>query len=296
MDPEGALAPLTDREVEGILRGRPPKGRPEVEALLAFVEMLRCSRTDRPARPDAALSAAFAEGLPADLPPPPAWAVPPELEPLSEIGRWPIRWTIGRRRLQTAVNVMLGTMVGKVMFGAAIVTASVGGAHAAGVIDVPRLPDRWHAVERANEWDVGGADQHHGRGGQAPSPSPTAGPAGDHDSEREPGGRNARSRDADQAPDIQPGTGVDGDRASERATNGEPRPDGEELGRRTADEARDGTPGVRSAGGADAGTSGQPQSRGRAPATKANPGAEHAGPDHRPHPRARTMPAKRPQR
>jgi hypothetical protein len=277
MDLEGTVRPLTDREVEHVLSGRPSGARPEAEALLAFIETLRSSGTGRPPRPDAALTAVFAEGLTADLPPPPAWAVPPDREPPLEARRARTRWSIRSPRILTAVNAMFGTLVGKVVFAAAIAVASIGGAHSAGVIDVPRLPDHWHAVDRANERDGAGADGHHDRGGQVPDRSPAAGPAGDHDGGTEPSGRRTRKRDADGAGDMQYGDGVDGGRVSDRATSGEPRQDGEEFGRSTADEALDGTPAEPHAGDADPGRSGQPQDR--APVREANVRAERASLD-----------------
>jgi hypothetical protein len=53
----------------------------------------------------------------------------------------------GSRRSIRAVGVLTAGLAGKVVLGAALVAASVGGLHAAGAVDVPGLPDR--ADERA---------------------------------------------------------------------------------------------------------------------------------------------------
>ena len=108
-----------------------------------------------------------------------------------------------------ALSAFVATLAGKVVLGTAAVAVSVGGAHAAGVVDVPGLPDR--------------------------APATIDAPTGD-DAVDQSGSR----------PDVETGQpagpGVDGTSVSDRATSGEPQEDGRTFGTSIADEATDGTP------------------------------------------------------
>jgi hypothetical protein len=126
------------------------------------------------------------------------------------------------------LGAFVATLTGKVVLGTAAVAASVGGAHAAGVVDVPGLPDRGTVVVDAPAVDEA-ADQSGSR------------------------------------PDVETGQpadpGVDGSSVSDRATSDEPQDDGKAFGTSVADEATDGTPAEGLPGnGGDAAEDRQPDS------------------------------------
>jgi hypothetical protein len=205
MDSERTRVPLTDADVERVLTGRLPEGaddvRPDVEALQAFVRGLRSSRTHCPPPPDAALTAVFAHGLAADLPPPPEWAAAPDAECLPD--RSP--------RVLAAARAVLGTVTAKVVLGAAFAVVSVSGAYAAGVIEVPRVPDRGHTVDHLSDQD------------RADTRAPVV----------------RRPRTDHTAPDTPSGQHVDAGRASDRAKRGEPQRAPADRGRRRPEKARE---------------------------------------------------------
>jgi hypothetical protein len=124
-----------------------------------------------------------------------------------------------RRRMLSLLSTFVATLTGKVVLGTAVAAASVGAAHAVGVVDVPGLPDRAAVVDTTVVDKVGdnGPDgEMAGWSGEVTSP------------------------------------GVDGSDVSDRATSGEPREDGKAFGTSIADEAVEGTPAEgRLGGGAD---------------------------------------------
>jgi hypothetical protein len=191
-----------DRAADDLLTGRVPGCDGDLTSLAVFVAAVRSTYTQTGPRTVAAtLTAIFEAGLTPDAGDGPVDAAIP-LPPAA--ADRPTQRTSRRRRMLTALSAFLATLTGKVVLGAAVVAASVGGAHAAGVVDVPGLPDRPSVVEDAPENQSGNRPDV--EAGQPESP------------------------------------GVDGDGVSERATDGEPREDGEAFGRSVADEAVEGTP------------------------------------------------------
>lgn len=130
------------------------------------------------------------------------------------------------RRTLTAVSAFV-----------AMAAASVGGAHAAGVVDVPGLPDRPPAAEEVDA-PAGddGADQAVTRPDDAGKPDQTS---NDRAEEVRPDD-NDRSDPEGGSPT---GPGVDGDDISDRATSGEPKERGRDFGQDVSEDAREGTPG-----------------------------------------------------
>lgn len=193
---------LDDRIVEEVIAGRLVGERADLQALSSFVNALRSMPATMPpvVRPE--LVTVFETGLsPGDASP----AADPV--PSSRIPR--------RRRMLETLSAFVATLAGKVVLGTAAVAASVGGVHAAGVVEVPGLPDRAPAAVV----DVPAAEDAAGEG-----------------SERS-GGRPEVA--TGQQPDS---PGVDGSTISERATSGEPQEDGKAFGTSIADEATEGTP------------------------------------------------------
>jgi hypothetical protein len=80
----------------------------------------------------------------------------------------------GKRRLATKAAAVFGAVSVKVMLGAAVAAASVGGAHALGVVDVPGLPDGGRSAPVQDDPGVPGQIE------------PDQGPMKDHDESREP--------------------------------------------------------------------------------------------------------------
>ena len=199
---------LADATVDELLTGRRDADEASLGDLAALVAELRTVETE-PAPPvRAELAVLFATGRLPDGPFPVAAA--PFTEPQSR-----------RRRMLTALGTFLASVTGKVVLGAAAATASVGAAHAVGVVDLPGLPDQAEVVE-VPAVEVGDGAR------------PGGGLVG------EPGGQG--------------GAGVDGSEISDRATSGEPQEDGQEFGRSVAEEATSGTPaeGRPGSAGADA--------------------------------------------
>jgi hypothetical protein len=160
-----------------------------------------------------------------------------------------------RKRILTTLSGVLATITGKVVLGTAVAAASVGAAHAAGVVDVPGLPDTTPAVETPD----------------VEVPAPDEAGNGRPDSDGGPPGTTG-------APDS---PGVDGDEVSDRATNGEPQEDGKEFGTSIADEATEGTPAESKAGGAKDTAGG---ADGGKPGTTSDdtPGGGDTADDHKP--------------
>ncbi|MGH9261307.1 MAG: hypothetical protein ACRD08_15685, partial [Acidimicrobiales bacterium] len=102
------------------------------------------SRYATPALPEvrAALSEFVDVGLgnPRDLPST-AWSTSHEhaAHTLAQPG-WEATATTRRFRVSSYIASFLGTLTGKIVLGATVATASVGGAQATGVIDIPTLP------------------------------------------------------------------------------------------------------------------------------------------------------------
>ncbi len=63
--------------------------------------------------------------------------------PVVQVTRLPRRggFAVRRRRAVATVSTFLGTLAGKIALGASVAMAATGGAHIAGVVDVPGLPD-----------------------------------------------------------------------------------------------------------------------------------------------------------
>jgi hypothetical protein len=94
---------------------------PQVRTALAeFVDVDLSNRCDLPAT-----AGSPSDGPVAQLPVPPAWDTTA---------------TTRRIRVPSYIASLLGTLTGKIVLGAAVATASVGGAQATGVIDTPTLP------------------------------------------------------------------------------------------------------------------------------------------------------------
>lgn len=193
---------LDDRMVERLLAGRLDRERADLQALSSFVDTLREASTTVPAVARPELVAIFQTGL-----------ISGELPP--DVAGQPTSHGSRRRRMLETLSAFVATLTGKVVLGSAAVAASVGGAHAAGVVDVPGLPDRGSAVV-----DVPAVVD-------APVVPDAADPAGSRP-------------DADTGQPADPG--VDGSSVSDRATSGEPQEDGRSFGTSVADEATEGTP------------------------------------------------------
>lgn len=203
---------LDDRTIEQLLAGRLDRERADLQALSSFITTLRSASTTAPAVVRPELVAIFETGQAAG-----------EVSPKAT--HQPISRTSRRRRMLETLSAFVATLTGKVVLGTAAVAASVGGAHAAGVVDVPGLPDRGTVVVDAPAVDEA-ADQ------------------------------------SGSSPDVETGQpadpGVDGDNVSDRATSGEPQDDGKEFGTSVADEATDGTPAEDLANGGDPAEDRQP--------------------------------------
>ncbi|HEX6234549.1 MAG TPA: hypothetical protein VFZ63_15590 [Jiangellaceae bacterium] len=191
---------LDDRAVEQLLAGRLGGELADLQALSSFVVALRSMPMTVPAVVRSELVAVFETGLISG-------------EILPGVTDQPTSRTSRRQRMLETLSAFVATLTGKLVLGTAALAASVGGVHAAGVVDVPGLPDRGSAVV-----DV---------------PAVVDGPA---DAADPAGGR----------PDVETGQptdpGVDGSSVSDRATSGEPQEDGKAFGTSVADEATDGTP------------------------------------------------------
>lgn len=191
---------LDDRTIEQLLAGRPVGERADLQALSSFVDTLRSASTTEPAVVRPELVAVFETGLATDE------------APLIAANEKPILNTPRRRRMLETLAAFVATLTGKVVLGTAAVAAGVGGAHAAGVVDVPGLPDRTPpaVVDTPAVDDAADQSDDHGR------------------------------------PDVEIGEsddpGVDGGTVSDRATSGEPQEDGKAFGSSVADEATEGTP------------------------------------------------------
>ncbi len=191
---------LDDDTIEQLLAGRPIGERADLQALSSFVDTLRSASTTVPAvvRPElvAIFEACLATG---EVP-----SVAASDQPIPRSPR--------RRRMLEALAAFVATLAGKVVLGTAAVAAGVGGAHAAGVVDVPGLPDRTPSAVV-----------------DAPAVDDPADQSDDH-----------------SRPDVETGEpddpGVDGSTVSDRATSGEPQEDGKAFGSSVADEATEGTP------------------------------------------------------
>src|SRR5919106_152600 len=110
---------LDDRTVEQLLAGRLDRERADLQALASFVTTLRSASGSVPS------------------------LVRPELLAIFEtVAAHQVPRTSRRRRMLEALSAFVATLAGKVVIGTAAVAVSVGGAHAAGVVDVPGLPDR----------------------------------------------------------------------------------------------------------------------------------------------------------
>lgn len=189
---------LDDDAIEELIAGRAPSNAPHLEPVAQFVRELRAmSRNTPPPRPSPELQAIFEHGLPAR-------------DQATATAVLPMPKTSRRQRMLRSISAILATVTGKVALGTVAVAATVGGAHAGGVVDVPGLPDLPPAAE-----------EH----------APADGDRGDQSGNRPDGDTG------------QPGDpGVDGDSVSDRATDGEPKEDGRGFGSDIADDARDGTP------------------------------------------------------
>lgn len=206
-------AEIDDSPVDDLLARCPDgdlAGRGELAALVAELRTLQ----DRPAppvvRPE--LAVAFATG---QVPCLGTAATEPSNEPTSR-----------RQRMLTALGTFLATLTGKVVLGTAAAAASVGAAHAVGVVDVPGLPDKAAVVELPAVEDTG---------------------------DNRPDGRS----DVESGQPSSPG--VDGGAVSDRATSGEPREDGKAFGTSVAEEAVEGTPADGRPGSGGAGTDARSQ-------------------------------------
>jgi hypothetical protein len=189
---------LDDRTVEELLAGRLPGERADLQVLALFVTSMRSLPATEPAVVRPELAAIFDTGLASGN---------GDVSPATT--DHPIPHTSRRRRMLETLSAFLVTLTGKVVLGTAAVAASVGGAHAAGAVDVPGLPDRAPAVVEA--------------------------PAVEDAAEQ-----------SDNRPEVESGQpeapGVDGTSVSERATDGEPQEDGKAFGTSVAEEAVEGTP------------------------------------------------------
>jgi hypothetical protein len=188
---------LDDHTIEQLLVGRLDGERADLQALSSFIRTLRSMPTRVPAVVRPELVAIFETGQTAGEVP-----LVAADKPKSQASR--------RRRMLETLSAFVATLAGKVVLGTAAVAASVGGAHAAGVVDVPGLPDQASTTVIDAPAVVDTPDQ------------------------------------ADSSPDVETGQpadpGVDGTSVSERATSGEPQEDGKAFGTSVADEATDGTP------------------------------------------------------
>lgn len=218
-------AEIDDNLVDDLLAGCPDGDRTGRSELAALVVELR-TLENRPAppvvRPE--LTAVFATGL---VPGRETAAAEPLNEPPSR-----------RQRMLTALGTFLATLTGKVVLGTAAAAASVGAAHAVGVVDVPGLPDKAAVVELPAEENAG---------------------------DNGPDGRS----DVESGQPSSPG--VDGGAVSDRATSGEPREDGKAFGTSVAEEAVEGTPAEGRPGSGGAGTDPRPE----APADGTDVADEH---------------------
>jgi hypothetical protein len=200
---------LDDTTVEDLLSGRLDSEQPGLGELATLVTELRLAAsqpTSHMVRQE--LAALFATGSVPGSVPGAAVAVSPNEHPSR------------RRRMLSALSTFVATLTGKVVLGTAVAAASVGAAHAVGVVDVPGLP------EKATVADV---------------------PAIDNAGDNRPDGETAGKSGEVTSP------GVDGSDVSDRATSGEPREDGKAFGTSVAEEAVEGTPAEgRPGAGADA--------------------------------------------
>jgi hypothetical protein len=113
---------LTDAEIDELIDGRGASG---VAAPLA--EFVAALRSEYSATPDVTAGPALAEFL-----------------DVIELKPTPVAATAGssrRNRVLAGVAAFVATTTGKIVLGTAVAAASVGGAHAAEVIDVPGLPE-----------------------------------------------------------------------------------------------------------------------------------------------------------
>ncbi|MPZ61277.1 MAG: hypothetical protein GEU93_08270 [Propionibacteriales bacterium] len=232
---------LDDRIVEQLLAGRLSGERPDLQELSVFVTALHSMPTTLPTVVRPELAAIFETGL-----------APGNGELSPVVADQPIRQTPRSRRMLKALSAFVATLAGKAVLGTATVAVGVGGAHAAGVVDVPGLPDR------------------------APATVVDA-PADDTDTPEQGDDRSGRPADP----------GVDGGSVSERSTSGEPQEDGKAFGTSVAEEATDGTPAEDVANQGDAAQDQQPDT----PAPGADIADQHrpdtaggadAADDHRP--------------
>jgi hypothetical protein len=235
MDIERPRPQLTDREVESILSGLVPAKREDIDALVAVIDTLRSTQIGPQPRADADLTAVFAYGLPEDCPPAPSWAIPPDPESAVRIASRQFRWKA--MHAVTRLGAVLGTLAGKLMIGAAIAAASVGGAQATGVIDIPGLPDRVHTVGEAGE-------RYRRPVTEATTPSEHR----NHPLPQQANEASEQTQRAKPAQSEQPGNGGEvSDRArnggeiADRAMSSEAQEDGQAFGLSVAAEASEGT-------------------------------------------------------
>lgn len=226
MDREGPLPQLTDHDVESILSGRVPAKQEDIDALVAVVDTLRSTQIGPKPRADADLTGVFAYGLPEDCPPAPSWAIPPDHESPEPSASRQARWKA--RRALTWLSTVLGTLAGKLMIGAAIAAASVGGAQATGVVDVPGLPDRVHTIDEAGE--------------RRRAPATEANKPSEHHDHSLPQQASESSEKVERAKPAKSEQPDNGGGVSDRADSGNAREDGQAFGQGVAEEASEGTP------------------------------------------------------
>jgi len=120
--PEDAMNQLTDTDIEALLSGQPTEGAPS--GLTTFVADLR---SEYSATHEVAASTALAEFLDViDL-----TDAPHQTSSVSGRGV----------KAVSALGAFVATTAGKIVLGTAVAAASIGGAHAAELVDVPLLPE-----------------------------------------------------------------------------------------------------------------------------------------------------------
>lgn len=132
---------LTEAAVASLIEGT--ELDPELDDLAGFVDELRCfsAAVDQPVA-----TGALAEFVGVDLVTEkgdlPVMAASNATGPATQASGLPkSRSKTWRSRMFTQVTTFAGTLVGKMAIGTTVALASVGGAHAVDVIDVPLLPD-----------------------------------------------------------------------------------------------------------------------------------------------------------
>ena len=240
---------LDERAVEDVLAGRAPRGRDDLDHLAAAVRDVRAEAVAHPPRVDAQLAHAFAHGMDAAEPAdePAAALAPAAGEPATGT---PHPWIGGlrrrSRRMVAMLSTLLGSVVAKVALGTAAAVAGVGGAHAAGVVDVPGLPDRAEGavageqVEVEEEAEAEEAEDVENDETEGTEPEDAEADTDDVATEEE-GNGDAENGDAEP--------GVDGEEVSDWASNPDehedvpdPRDGGPDFGQHVRDQAIEGTP------------------------------------------------------